>query len=194
MPKRKIHLQQALHTLRSFVRKTHRPPSYEEIRELFRYKSKNAAYWLVRKLEEAGVLHCDSKGKLILDPIGGVKLLGDVQAGFPSPAEEELVDTLRLDEYLIKNPDRTYMVRVSGDSMIDAGIHGGDLVLVERGRQPQHRDIVVAQVDGEWTMKFYEKTREGIFLAPANKRYRRIKPKRELVIGGVITSVIRKYK
>jgi repressor LexA len=88
---------------------------------------------------------------------GGIKLLGTVQAGFPSPAEEELIDTLSLDEFLIKNPQASYLVKVTGDSMIDAGIMPDDLVVVDRGRQPRHGDIVIAQVDGEWTMKYYEK-------------------------------------
>ena len=78
--------------------------------------------------------------------------------------------------------------------MVDAGIHQGDLVIVERGRAPKDRDIVIAQVDGEWTMKYYEKHGDQIKLIAANKKYSPIIPKRELVVGGVVTAVIRKYK
>lgn len=121
-------------------------------------------------------------------------MLGTVQAGFPSPAEEELIDTLSLDEFLIKNPQASYLVKVTGDSMIDAGIMQGDLVIVERGRQARHGDIVIAQVDGEWTMKYYEKKGPKIFLRAANKKYPLIEPKAELVIGGVVVANVRKYK
>ena len=194
MPRKSLHLKNAFAALQEFALRHKRPPSYEETRQLFRYRSKNAAYWLIQKLIQAGFLSRDHKGKLVFDARGGVRLLGTVQAGFPSPAEEELVDVLRLEEYLIKNPQSTYLIRVTGDSMIEAGIHQGDLVLVERGRQPQHKDIVIAQVDGEWTMKYYTKTKREIILLPANPKYRPIKPKQELLIGGVVISVIRKYK
>ena len=136
----------------------------------------------------------DNKGKLLLDSLTGTRLLGTVQAGWPSPAEEELVDTMSLDEYLIKHPDQTFLIKVTGDSMIDAYIKEGDLVLVERGRQAKHGDIVIAQVDNEWTMKYYEKLGTKVRLVAANKKYSPIIPKAELVIGGVVTAVIRKYK
>ena len=78
--------------------------------------------------------------------------------------------------------------------MIDEGIKEGDLVLVERGRQAQHGDIVIAQVDGQWTMKFLEKKNGKIILRAANKKYPPIEPKGELVIGGVVVANVRKYK
>ena len=125
---------------------------------------------------------------------GGIRLLGTVQAGFPSPAEEELIDTLSLDEFLIKNPQASYLVKVTGDSMIDAGIMPDDLVIVDRGRQPRHGDIVIAEVDGAWTMKYYEKRGSKVLLRAANKKYLPIEPKAELVIGGVVVANVRKYK
>lgn len=171
-----------------------RGPSFEEVRKLFGYQSKNAAHWLIARLKEKKLLSQDARGKIIVRGAQGIKLLGTVAAGFPSPAEEELVDVLSLDEYLIKHPESTYMIRVVGDSMMDAGIHPGDLVLVERGRQPQQRDIVIAQVDGEWTMKFYEKVGKDVVLKPANKKYKTIVPRESLMMGGVVVSVVRKYK
>ena len=78
--------------------------------------------------------------------------------------------------------------------MIDEGIKEGDLVLVERGRQPAHGDIVIAQVDGDWTMKYYEKKGGKVVLRAANKKYPLIEPKRELIIGGVVIANVRKYK
>ena len=190
----KTDLSAALSELRNFVREHKRPPSFLEIARLFRYKSKNAAFLLVNKLIEKGFLRKDPQGKVVFDALNGIKLLGTVQAGWPSPAEEELVDVMNLDEYLVRHPEQTYLIKVSGDSMIDAGIHEGDLVLVERGRQAKDQDIVIAQVDGEWTMKHYEKHGQVVRLIAANKKYPPILPKRELVIGGVVTAVIRKYK
>ena len=190
----KINFSEVLARLRFFYREHHRPPSFQEIARLFGYRSKNAAFELVNKLIKKGFLKKDSKGRILLDALSGVKLLGSIQAGWPSPAEEELVDTMSLDEYLIKHPEQTFLVKVAGDSMIDAGIHERDLVLVERGRQPKHRDIVIAQVDNEWTMKYYEKIGKEVRLVAANKKYPPIKPKEELNIGGVVVAVIRKYK
>ena len=190
----KTDLLAALTELRGFVREYRRPPSFLEIARLFRYKSKNAAFLLVNKLIEKGYLRKDRQGKVVFDVLNGIKLLGTVQAGWPSPAEEELVDTMNLDEYLIKHPEQSYLIKVTGDSMIDAGIHEGDLVIVERGRAPKDRDIVIAQVDGEWTMKYYEKRGNVVRLIAANKKYGPIVPKRELSVDGVVTAVVRKYK
>ena len=193
MPNKKI-FAEALSRLRGFYREHRRPPSFFEIAKLFQYKSKNAAFLLVSKLIEKGLLKKDKQGKILFDSLNGIKLLGSVQAGWPSPAEEELVDVLSLDEYLIKHPEQSYLIKVTGDSMIDAGIREGDLVIVERGRQPKNQDIVIAQVDGEWTLKFYEKQGSAVRLVAANQKYAPITPKRELVVGGVVTAVIRKYK
>jgi len=101
---------------------------------------------------------------------------------------------MSLDEFLIKKPEATYMLTVSGDSMIDAGIHPGDLVLVERGATPKNRDIVIAQVDDAWTLKYFIKDERGVRLEPANQKYAAIIPSRSLVIGGVIRTVIRRYE
>ena len=190
----KTDLSQALSELRGFCRKYGRSPSFLEVAKLFHYRSKNAAFLLVNKLIEKGLLKKDRQGKILFASLNGLKLLGSVQAGWPSPAEEELVDVLSLDEYLIQHPDQSYLIKVTGDSMIDAGIHAGDLVVVERGRQPKNQDIVIAQVDGEWTLKFYEKQGSAVRLIAANKKYTPIIPRRELVVGGVVTAVIRKYK
>ena len=120
-------------------------------------------------------------------------MLGAVAAGFPSPAEEELRDTLSLDEFLIRRPEATFMLTVTGDSMIDAGIHPGDIVLLERGATPKPGDVVVAQVDDEWTLKYYRKDKDGVRLDPANRKYPAIRPRRSLELGGVVRAVIRKY-
>jgi len=162
--------------------------------ELFGYRSKNAVHGLLRKLEQHGYIRLDRGRIAIGDRLqNSVRLLGTVQAGFPSPAEEELLETVNLEQFLVRKPEATFMLRVSGDSMIDAGIHPGDLVLVERGATPKQNDIVIAQVDGEWTMKFFMRDRQGVRLDPANRKYRSIRPKQSLEIAGVVRTVIRKY-
>lgn len=187
------HLSEAVAQFRRFYRENKRPPSFREIADLFGFKSKNAAYGLVEKLIDKGFLRKDASGKILLDSLAGIKLLGTVQAGWPSPAEEELVDTMSLDDYLVRHPEQSYLVKVTGDSMIEAGIHQGDLVIVERGRAAKDGDIVIAQVDGEWTMKYYEKAGQKVRLIAANKKYPPIVPERELVVGGVVAAVIRRY-
>ncbi|MBU4199379.1 MAG: transcriptional repressor LexA [Verrucomicrobia bacterium] len=188
-----LDLQMKIRSLRRFVKTEGRIPTYREMLALFEYRSKNAVHGLVKKLVHFGYVR-KSRGKLAATSrlTGVLKLLGAVQAGFPSPAEEELADTINLDEFLVERPDTTYLLTVSGDSMIEAGIHPGDLVLVEKGRTPKNRDIVVAQVDDEWTIKYFIKDSEGILLQPANRKYESIRPRRFLTIGGVVRAVIRK--
>lgn len=195
MPK-KIDFPGVISKLKDFYSHRKRLPSYAEIQSLLGYSSKGGVSVLMGHLLKRGILKRDANGKLSPTAVleGGIKLLGTVQAGFPSPAEEELVDTLSLDEFLIKNPQASYLVKVSGDSMIDAGIMQGDLVIVERGRQPRHGDIVIAEVDGAWTMKYYEKHGTKVLLRAANKKYPLIEPKAELVVGGVVVANVRKYK
>jgi repressor LexA len=105
------------------------------------------------------------------------KLLGYIYAGFPTSASEELVDTMSLDEYLIDKIEATYLIKVKGESMVEEGILPGDLLLVERGRKPKPGDIVVAEVDGEYTMKCFKD----------------IKAKELVRVEAVVRSVIRKY-
>jgi SOS regulatory protein LexA len=177
-----------------FFRDQGRMPSYSEICELFEYKSKNAAFRLVKKLIDSGFLTKSAKGKLVpCNPLKPLRVLGEVQAGFPTPAEEQVLDTISLDEYLIGNAQASFLLRVSGDSMSEEGIMPGDLVIVERGRTPKNGDVVVAQMDEEWTLKFFERKNGQIRLIPGNKKYPVLIPKQELKMGGVVTSVVRKY-
>jgi len=191
---RKVDVKVKVGRLRMFWRKENRLPGYEEMLEIFGYKSKNAVHGLLRRLAELGYIRKTGRKIAPTDKLTGtIRLLGTVQAGFPSPAEEELVDVLSLDEYLVNRPDATFMLTVSGDSMIEAGIHPGDIVLVEKGCAPANGDIVIAQVDGEWTMKYYIKDRDTVRLEPANRKYETIVPKQSLIIGGVVKSLVRKY-
>jgi len=180
--------------LRTFYATQHRMPSYRELMRLARFRSPNAARKLADRLIAQHFVAKDKTGKLIPGSLlNTIRILGLVEAGFPSPAEEELSDTITIDDYLIENREATFMLKVKGDSMIDAGIHPGDMVLVERGRAPHHGDIVIAEIDREWTMKYFHKKGSVITLVPANKKYKTITPKEELTIAAVVRGVVRKY-
>ena len=178
----------------SFYKRTKRMPSYAEIMQLVGFKSKNAVYKLVNKLISEGVLEKDSSGRLIPNKlIGEVPMLGLVEAGFPTVAEETVLDTLSIDEYLINDKDKTYLLEVKGDSMIEAGIQEGDLVVAERTSNPKEGDIVIAEVDGGWTMKYFRKKGGQVYLEPANKHYKPIYPEYDIKIAAVVTGMVRKY-
>lgn len=188
-------LMERMEGISRFYREKGRMPSFSEIAGLFGLRSKNAVSKLVARLEEMGALERDEKGRLIPRSVAPrVRALGTVEAGFPSPAEEELRDTLSLDELLIQNREATFLLKVSGDSMSGAGILPGDMVIVDRGQTPKSGDIVIAEVDGEWTMKYLERRGNKVTLLPANPKYRPITPKNELKIAGVVTAVVRKYR
>ncbi len=182
--------------MRNFYRAEKRVPTYNEMLRMFGYKSKNSVFAVLKKLEEGGYVSKGPGGRLsFTDKLtGSVRILGSIQAGFPSPAEEELADTITLDEYLVERPESTYLLRVIGDSMIDAGIHPGDIVLVEKGRNPKMNDIVVARVDEEWTLKYFIPEGHGITLQPANKKYKPIRPQYSLEVAGIVRASIRKYR
>jgi repressor LexA len=178
----------------SFYKKNKRMPGYKEIMSLVGFKSKNAVFKLIEKLVDEGVVNKDSQGKLIPNKlIGEVPILGLVEAGFPTTAEEDLSDTMSLDEYLIGDKGSTFLLEVKGDSMIEEGIKEGDLVIVERKGEPRDGDIVIAEVDGGWTMKYYRKNGSKVWLEPANKNYKPIYPKYEFRVAAIVKGVVRKY-
>lgn len=187
-------LPKHLPSIIKFYQKHHRLPSYREMLKLTGFKSTNAVYRLVQKFIEQNFLMHDAQKKLIPGKYFlTLPMLGTVEAGWPSPAEEELADTVGLEEWLIGNREATYILKVSGNSMIDAGIRPGDMLLVERGRTPKNGDVVVAEVDSQWTLKYFQKNNNVVVLIPANKNFKPIYAKEELNIAAVVTAVIRKY-
>ena len=177
-----------------FYRDRHRMPTYEEMLALLAVRSKSVVHFWMNKLLRAGILAKDKTGHLtFVNSLVGVPLAGEVSAGFPSPAEEELRDIISFDDYLITKQSQSFLLKVDGDSMIGAGIMPNDLVLVDRGREPKTGDIVIAEVDGAWTMKYFQKKGTEVYLEAANPKYPTIKPVMELRLGGVVTAVVRKY-
>lgn len=177
-----------------FYRDNERMPSYEEMAGLFNVNSKGSLHKYVKTFTSEGLIGHTETGRLIPTvKLYGLRVLGTVQAGFPTTAEEELLDTMSMDEFLISNPEASFMLTVSGDSMIDAGIMPGDRVIVDRSMFPKNGDIVIAEVDHDWTMKYLVKMRDKTYLHPANKNYPDIHPRSELRIAGVVTSAVRRY-
>ncbi len=180
--------------IESFYSSNKRMPTYKEMMDLFGFKSKNAVFKIVEKLVEAGVVAKDHLGRLVpTQNFGEIQMAGFVTAGLPASVEEELADTVSLDDMLVKNKALTYMLEVDGDSMIDAHIENGDMVLVERANTARDMQIVIAEVDGEYTMKYFRKKGDKAWLEPANKNYKPIYPEHSLNVIAVLKAVIRKY-
>ncbi len=180
--------------LESFYRDNKRMPTYSEMMNLFGFKSKNAVFKMVGKLLDAGLVAKDHLGRLVpTQGFGEVPMLGLVTAGLPADAEEEILDTISLDEMLVGKKELTYMLTVDGDSMIDAHIEKGDMVLVEKTNNAKDMDIVIAEVDGEYTMKYFRKLGGQAWLEPANKNYKPIYPEHSLNVIAKLKAVIRKY-
>ncbi|MFW6276789.1 MAG: LexA family protein, partial [Bacteroidota bacterium] len=100
--------------------------------------------------------------------------LESVSAGFPSPADDYMEGRLDLNDFLVKNPAATFFVRVTGDSMINAGIHSGDILVVDRALDPKDGNIVIAVINGELTVKRLSRLKNKLFLLPENREYRPI--------------------
>jgi len=187
-------LPERIRALREFHRTQSRMPSFAELGRLVGLRSKHAVWKLVKRLESAGVVARDSTGRLIPGArMAALRVLGTVEAGFPGPAEEMELETVSLDNLLVRNREESFLLKVSGDSMAGASILEGDLVIVERSRRPKSGDIVVAEVDGAWTIKYFRKEGGEVRLVPANPAYRPITPQQELRVAGVVTAVVRHY-
>lgn len=177
-----------------FYNRNKRMPSYAEIMDLVGFKSKNAVSKLVHKLIDAGILEKDAQGKILPSMVSGeIPFLGLVEAGIPSTADSQVLDTLSIEEYLIPRKEKTFILEVKGDSMIEAHIDEGDMVIAERSQTAKDGDIVVAEVDGGWTLKYFKTDGKKVWLQPANKNYKPIYPEYEMRIAAIVKGVIRKY-
>jgi DNA polymerase V len=120
---------------------------------------------------------------------------GGISAGFPSPADDFLDINIDLNKHLIKNPSTTFYGRVRGNSMIDAGIHDGDLLVIDKSLEPQSDKIAVCFIDGEFTVKRIQIEKDTVWLIAENKDYQPIKvtKEKELLIWGIVTNVIKYF-
>ena len=129
-----------------------------------------------------------------LNTLGAVYFDTGISAGFPSPAEDFKQERLSLDNELIKNKEATFFARVSGQSMIDAGLSDNDLLVIDRSLSPAHNKIAVCFLDGEFTVKRLKVEKDEVWLQPENKNYKPIKitEENDFVIWGIVTNVIKK--
>ena len=170
-------------------------PSYADMGRMLGFASKGASFKLAQRLAEQGFLRKGPGGRLVpTERFIGIPLAADsVRAGPPQAAsgtvEAELVT---LDAYLIDAPSSTILVRVKGDSMIDAGILDGDLAVVNRGLEAIAGDIVVADIDGELTVKELKYSGSMPFLQPHHPRMDAIRPDVPWQVVGVVCGIVRR--
>ena len=128
------------------------------------------------------------------DSIGQWLIEQGISAGFPSPADDFKETRISLDQELVKNKESTFYARVSGDSMIEAGLEDGDLIVIDRSLSPENNKVAVCYIDGEFTVKRIIKNNSKLYLKPENKSYKiiEINQSSELIIWGLVTFVIKK--
>lgn len=141
-----------------------------------------------KKLKVTKIMTLEEGARRVVLPLVSAR----VQAGFPSPADDFIDDRLDLNALLVKHPAATHFVQVEGDSMIEAGIHSGDILIVDRALEPADKKVVIAIVDGELTVKRVALQRGKLFLMPENAAFAPIEVREEadFKIWGVVTFVI----
>lgn len=119
-----------------------------------------------------------------------------IQAGFPSPTQGMFGDSIDLNRLLITNPAATFCASVSGSSMVDAGINDGDMLIIDKSLEPQHGDIAVCFIDGDFTVKRITVKEDGLYLTPANKKFPELKvpPESNFLVWGVVSHIIHHVK
>lgn len=183
------------------IRERQLPPSISEMASFLGVKSKNAVAKLLDCLEKEGYIKTNGKarGIEVLDSIGEslqkdflrLPILGNIQAGVPHLAEEQIEDWINLPTTLIKGRRDVFLLRVRGDSMINAGIHEGDLVIVRPTKEAKNNEIVVALLHDEATVKRFIQIKNRAYLKAENPKYKNIYPKEEWMIQGKVVGVIR---
>jgi len=142
------------------------------------YKSENLTFFIPEHTEDSGTHFFDT----------------GISAGFPSPAEDFKEQRLSLDDELVKNKEATFYARVSGQSMIGAGLDDNDLLVIDRSLEPENNKIAVCFLDGEFTVKRLRVSKDEVWLQPENPDYPIIKitEDNDFVIWGIVTNVIKK--
>ena len=169
-------------------------PSYASIGSLLGLRSKSSVAALVARLKLAGFVESTPDRRLAPTRRFFARPLAanPVRAGLPEAADDAEADALTIDDYLIERPSETVLIRVKGDSMIDAGILEGDLVVVEKRHDARKGEIVVAIVDNQFTLKRLDVDRGEFILRAENKGYAPIRPEGALEIFGVMVGLVRK--
>lgn len=168
-------------------------PSFDIIAKDFGFKHKNSVWQYFNKLKEENlIIETNNRFYINKELFGAVLFSSVVKAGFASVADEYVEKRVSLDESFGINNPSTFLFTVSGDSMIDLGIFEGDKVIVKKTNIANNGDIVVAFIDGGYTLKTYRNKQNKVWLEPANSNYPNLYPKEQLVIFGVAQGIVRK--
>lgn len=196
-----VHQAKVLEYIKEFQSKRGYSPSLADLAIAFGLRSKNAIAKVVNVLARERMIEKDPKGRIkilakeresgTLEPLT-LPLFGPIAAGFASPVEEQAEERIALEDFLVRDPVRTFLLRVKGNSMSNAGILDGDVVVVERGAEPKVGDIVVGIVDKEFTLKRLAKEKGKYYLHAENPSYPDVYALEELQVAGVVRCVIRK--
>jgi len=183
------------------VRDHNLPPSISEMAAYLKVKSKNAVAKLLKSLEDLKYIKTSGKarGVEVLNSLGEslekglvrVPILGSIQAGSPHLAEQNIEDWVNLPQTLIRGRKDVFLLKVRGDSMVDAGIFEGDLVIVRPMKEPKNNDIVVALLHDEATVKRFIQIKNRVYLKAENPNHQNIYPKEEWTVQGKVVGVIR---
>ncbi len=168
-------------------------PSLTELGKLWGIAGRAWTHRIVARLKEEGFLEETAGKRLKPGTRFFERTVADtVRAGMPQPANDSPRDAWAIDRYLVDKPSETELFQVRGDSMIEAGIHEGDFVVIEKTRSAMPGDIVLAFVDGEFTLKTLARDKKGFYLEAANAAYAPIRPAQDLEIHGVMVGLFRK--
>ena len=168
-------------------------PSFEIIAKDFGFKHKNSVWQYFNKLKEENLIY-ESNNRFFInkDLFGAILFSSSVKAGFASVADDYIEKRISLDESFEINSPSTFLFTVSGDSMINLGIYEGDKVIVKKVNTAKDGDVVIAFIDGGYTLKTYRNRQGKVWLEPANENYPNLYPKEQLVIFGIAQGIVRK--
>lgn len=180
--------------LRVFFRTGWVYQSFDQMSKLLGYANSAGVKRFFEKLVSEWVLAFENRVYVPTQKLTGYHLFESVRAGLPFTPETQPTSQMDLEKYLIEHPASTYFVKVKGDSMIEAGIQQGDIVILDRSLTPNNGDIVIASLDGDVTLKYFEKKWDKLRLIPANPKYEPIVVSWPCEILGVVSGSVRKYR
>jgi repressor LexA len=193
--------KELLNFIVSSIREDSMPPTLSEMADALKLKSKNAVVKLLKSLEDKGYIRRDTtaRGIKVLDALGkslqkgmvSAPLVGTVAAGMPILAEEHIEEWVNLPTSLVRGRKDVFLLRVRGESMINAGIYPNDLVIVNPVKEVQNREIVVALLEGEATVKRFVRVNSRAYLKAENPKFPNIYPQSDWTIQGKVVGVIR---
>ena len=184
---------QKIDILRDFFRAGWVYQSFDQMSQLLGYANSAGVKRFFLKLMSEWILSLENRVYIPTSKLIGYPLFESVRAGLPFTPETHPTSQMDLEKYLIEHPASTYFVKVKWDSMIEAGIRQWDIVILDRSLTPKNGDIVIASLDGDVTLKYFEKQWERLRLIPANPKYEPIVVDWPCEILGVVSGSVRKY-